>query len=76
MQAETLVVGFTSDWLFPPEQNRAIAHALLRAGKRASYAELTTDLGHDSFLLESEELYNLVRGFLDRSDPPVFDFSI
>ena len=66
VQAETLVVGFTSDWLFPPEQNRAIALALLRAGKRASYAELATDLGHDSFLLESEELYALVRGFLER----------
>jgi homoserine O-acetyltransferase len=64
--AESLVVGFTSDWLFPPEQNRQIALALLRAGKRASYAELATDLGHDSFLLESEELYALVRGFLRR----------
>jgi homoserine O-acetyltransferase len=65
MQAETLSVGFTSDWLFPPEQNRAIAEALLRAGKRASYAELDTDLGHDSFLLESPQLYDLVRGFLE-----------
>ena len=64
VEAETLVVGFTSDWLFPPEQNRQIALALLRVGKRASYAELSTDLGHDSFLLESEELYALVRGFL------------
>ncbi|MBW8780867.1 MAG: homoserine O-acetyltransferase [Verrucomicrobia bacterium] len=60
----TLVVGFTSDWLFPPEQNRAIALALLRAGKQVSYAELSTDLGHDSFLLESPQLYDLVRGFL------------
>ncbi len=64
VEAETLVVGFTSDWLFPPEQNRAIALALLRVGKRASYAELATDLGHDSFLLESPQLYDLVRGFL------------
>lgn len=62
--ADTLVVGFTSDWLFPVDQNRAIVTALLRAGKQASYAELTTDLGHDSFLLESPELYNLVRDFL------------
>ena len=76
VQAESLVVGFTSDWLFPPEQNRAIALALLRAGKRASYAELATDLGHDSFLLESEELYALVRGFLERDAPYVFDFAI
>jgi len=64
VQAESLVVGFTSDWLFPPEQNRDITLALLRAGKRASYAELNTDLGHDSFLLESPQLYDLVRGFL------------
>jgi homoserine O-acetyltransferase len=64
VQAESLIVGFTSDWLFPPEQNRDIALALLRAGKRSSYAELNTDLGHDSFLLESPQLYDLVRGFL------------
>lgn len=76
VQAETLVVGFTSDWLFPPEQNRAISLALLRAGKRASYAELSTDLGHDSFLLESEELYALVRGFLDDKSAQPVDFSI
>jgi homoserine O-acetyltransferase len=75
VQAETLIVGFTSDWLFPPEQNRGVALALLRAGKRASYAELATDLGHDSFLLESEELYTLVRAFLER-EQVVFDFTI
>ena len=62
--ADTLTIAFTSDWLFPPDQNRAIVTALLRAGKRASYAELTTDLGHDSFLLESPQLYDLVRDFL------------
>jgi homoserine O-acetyltransferase len=73
--AESLVVGFTSDWLFPPDQNRAVALALLRAGKRASYTELATDLGHDSFLLQSEELYGLVRGFLER-EKVAFDFAI
>ncbi len=76
VESETLVVGFTSDWLFPPEQNRDLALALLRAGKRASYAELDTDLGHDSFLLESEDLYGLVRGFLEREQPYEFDYSI
>src|SRR3984957_5048612 len=76
VQAESLVIGFTSDWLFPPEQNRAIALALLRAGKRASYAELSTDLGHDSFLLESDALYSLVRGFLERNGGYAFDFAI
>jgi homoserine O-acetyltransferase len=66
VKGQTLVVGFTSDWLFPPDQNREIVLALQRAGKQASYAELSTDLGHDSFLLESPDLYALVRAFLDR----------
>jgi homoserine O-acetyltransferase len=64
VKADTLCIAFTSDWLFPPAQNREIVLALLRAGKQASYAELATNLGHDSFLLESEELYALVRSFL------------
>ena len=75
VQSECLIVGFASDWLFPPEQNREIALALLKRGKRASYAELATDLGHDSFLLESEELYKIVRSFLSRKNT-VNDFTI
>lgn len=63
--ARCLVVGFTSDWLFPPDQNREIARALLRAGKRASYAQLDTVLGHDSFLVRSPELFRLVEAFLN-----------
>jgi len=64
MTARALVVGFTSDWLFPKEQNQEIAQAMLRAGCRATYAEVTSDLGHDSFLLNSPELYALLRAFL------------
>ncbi|MFA5262514.1 MAG: homoserine O-acetyltransferase [Opitutaceae bacterium] len=67
VQAESLVVGFTSDWLFPPDQNRQIALALQRVGKRATYAQLDIDLGHDSFLLESPQLYDLVRSFFERN---------
>jgi homoserine O-acetyltransferase/O-succinyltransferase len=63
--ARTLVVGFASDWLFPPAQNKAIVHALLRCGKDASYLELDLSLGHDSFLVHAPELYAAVRHFLD-----------
>ena len=65
VQAKALVVGFTSDWLFPPEQNREIVKALLRIGKTASYAEIKSDLGHDSFLIHSPKLYKLVEYFLN-----------
>jgi len=65
--ARTLVVGFTSDWLFPPEQNRRIAAAMLRAGKNASYAEVDMKYGHDSFLIDSPELSRLICNFLQES---------
>lgn len=64
VQARTLAIGFTSDWLFPPEQNREIVRAMLRAGRTASYAEVAMDFGHDSFLVDSHFLYELVRAFL------------
>ncbi|MCG3178923.1 MAG: Homoserine O-acetyltransferase [Phycisphaerae bacterium] len=62
-----LVVSFTTDWLFPAYQSREIVNALIRTGKRATYANLKTDHGHDAFLLEFPELHRIVRGFLDES---------
>lgn len=66
LKCRALIIGFTSDWLFPPKQNREIALAMLRQGVNASYTQLDMDLGHDSFLVESPELYQLVEGFLAR----------
>jgi homoserine O-acetyltransferase len=59
------VVSFTSDWLFPTSESRATVHALNAGGARVSFAEITTDKGHDAFLLEEPELFSIVRGFLD-----------
>jgi homoserine O-acetyltransferase len=59
------VVSFTSDWLFPTSESRAIVHALNAGAARVSFAEIATDKGHDAFLLEEPELFAIVRGFLD-----------
>ncbi len=64
MKASALIVGFSSDWLYPPAQNRELVHAMLQSGKKATYAEISMDLGHDSFLVEAPELYDLVRVYL------------
>lgn len=64
--AQGLVVGFTSDWLYPPQGNREIVEALLRIGKDATYAELAMDFGHDSFLVRAPKLYELIDQFLKR----------
>jgi homoserine O-acetyltransferase/O-succinyltransferase len=64
-QTRFCVVSFTSDWLFPTPESRAIVHALNASGARVSFAEIVTDKGHDAFLLEEPELFAIVRGFLD-----------
>ena len=66
VQAQGLVVGFTSDWLYPPQGNREIVEALLRLRKDATYAELAMDFGHDSFLVRAPKLYELIARFLQR----------
>jgi homoserine O-acetyltransferase len=64
-RARFCVISFTSDWLFPTAESRAIVHALNAAGARVSFAEITTDKGHDAFLLDEPELFQIVTGFLD-----------
>jgi len=64
VQAKGLVVGFDSDWLYPPQGNRALVENLLKRGKEASYVELSVDYGHDSFLVRSLELYELIQTYL------------
>jgi homoserine O-acetyltransferase len=64
-QTRFCVVSFTSDWLFPTSDSRAIVHALNAGGARVSFAEITTDKGHDAFLLDEPELLAITRGFLD-----------
>ena len=59
------VVSFTSDWLFPTSESRAIVHALNAGGASVSFVEVETDKGHDAFLLDVPDLLNTTRGFLE-----------
>jgi homoserine O-acetyltransferase len=64
-QARFLVVAFTTDWRFNPARSREIVNALLDADKDVSYAEIDSDFGHDSFLLEDAQYHNVVRAYAD-----------
>ncbi len=59
-----LVVSFTSDWLFPTSESRAIARALIRAGANVSFVEIPSDKGHDAFLLDEPDFHRTLAGFL------------
>jgi homoserine O-acetyltransferase len=58
------VVSFTSDWLFPTSENKAVVRALNAAGASVSFVEIETDRGHDAFLLDEPEMFATIRGFL------------
>ncbi len=64
VRARFLIVALTTDWLFPPEQSRELAQALLRAGCDTTYALLEAEQGHDAFLLDFPELSDLLREYL------------
>jgi homoserine O-acetyltransferase len=61
---EFLVVSFTSDWLYPPEQSRDLAQQLTQNGFPVQSKTLSTPYGHDSFLIENPPFSELVGGFL------------
>ena len=58
------VMSFTSDWLFPTRDSRAVVHALNAAAANVSFVEIASDKGHDAFLLDEPEMFSTARGFL------------
>lgn len=64
VRARFLLISFSSDWLFPPQQSRQIVDALISINKSVSYSEITSPYGHDAFLLEPEVLGRLIGGHL------------
>ena len=59
-----LVVSFSSDWLFTPQQSEEIVDALGAEGKDVTYCNITSPYGHDAFLLEVGKLGGLISGFV------------
>jgi homoserine O-acetyltransferase len=64
LKAKVLVLAFKSDWLYPAYQSQEIVRACKLAGVDASYCEINSTYGHDSFLLETEQETQLIGDFL------------
>jgi homoserine O-acetyltransferase len=64
-RAKFLVVSFTTDWRFSPGRSREIVHALLHNRLDVSYAEISSQHGHDSFLMQDEQYFAVMRNYLD-----------
>jgi homoserine O-acetyltransferase len=67
VEARTLLLSFTSDWIYPAEASRELSVALEAAGKEVEWHNLATTYGHDSFLLEEAVQAPIITSFLERT---------
>ena len=66
-QCRFLVASFSSDWLYPTYQSRAMVQAMKKNGLDVSFVELEAKWGHDAFLLPNARLSGMIARFLDRA---------
>lgn len=61
-----LILSFTTDWMFRPEEARQIVDALIRTNRPVSFCNVRSEGGHDAFLLpdDLDEYGGLIRAFL------------
>lgn len=64
---KALVVGVTTDILFPARQQQEIADVMRDTGTNVDYVEIDSVNGHDAFLIDDEHFSPVVKKFLDES---------
>ncbi|AMM52494.1 homoserine acetyltransferase [Rufibacter sp. DG15C] len=62
VQAQTLVVGVDSDALFPLKEQKFVARYI----PNATFQTIQSELGHDGFLLETDQLEQIITSFLEQ----------
>jgi homoserine O-acetyltransferase len=66
VSARTLLIAFSSDWLYPPAGSEEVAAALRAAGKEVELHVIDAPYGHDCFLLEEARQTPMIQRFLAR----------
>ena len=63
MSARTLLIAFSSDWLYPPAGSEELADALRALGKDVELHVIDAPYGHDCFLLEEARQTPMIQQF-------------
>ncbi|MDR1136704.1 MAG: homoserine O-acetyltransferase [Synergistaceae bacterium] len=63
-----LTVGISSDILFPSWQVMEIARWAGKSGARSDYEEIESDNGHDAFLIDFDQMDEILRFFFRKED--------
>ena len=65
VEARTLLIAFSSDWLYPPSGSGELEEALRALGKPVELQVIDAPYGHDCFLLEEARQTPIIRRFLE-----------
>jgi homoserine O-acetyltransferase len=71
IRARVLMVGISSDWLFPAADVQALNERMIAAGVDVRYAELVSNHGHDAFLADAADLVPILVDTLHTERVPV-----
>ena len=66
VSARTLLIAFSSDWLYPPSGSEELADALRSNGRDVKLHVIDAPYGHDCFLLEEARQTPMIQEFLAR----------
>jgi homoserine O-acetyltransferase len=66
--ARALVIGISSDILFPTYFQRETVEQLNVIGRHAEYSEISSPWGHDAFLIEHAQLTEAITRFLEAQE--------
>lgn len=61
------LISCSDDWLFPAQEIKKITKALSACSINTSSVVISSDGGHDSFLIENEMLKNTISGFINQN---------
>jgi homoserine O-acetyltransferase len=64
VSARTLLIAFSSDWLYPPAGSAEMESALKALGKPVEFHVIDAPYGHDCFLLEEARQTPIIQRFL------------
>ena len=68
VNSKYLIISFTSDWRFPPKRSRELVKLLLDNDKNVSYSEINSEGGHDAFLMNNKDYFDIMRSFIDEAN--------
>ena len=65
IKCRLLIVGFDSDWLYPPQRGKDIQLAGMKANVNCTYINLPGEQGHDSFLFAADKYNQIINTFIE-----------